>query len=101
MKQGDIGWPVLSLAGAVAATVTLAGLVQRLPLALIGVLALLGRASLVIMYAHVALIHYLRPYAPAAIIFLIALLASLGLDRAIRRSLVARRMLLGEPRTAR
>jgi fucose 4-O-acetylase-like acetyltransferase len=101
MKQGDIGWPGLSLAGAMAVTVTLAALLQRLPIALIGGLAMLGRATLVIMYAHVALIHYLRPYAPAAVIFVAALALSWELDRRLRRFASSRRILLGESKVGR
>jgi len=101
MKLGDLGWPSLSLAGAAAVTVTLAGLVQRLPLVLVSGFAALGRATLVIMYVHVALIHYLRAYAPEVILFLVGLLLSWVLDRLFRRFALTRRLLLGETRTSR
>ena len=81
-------------------TTLLAWLVQRLPAAATGVLAALGRASLVIMYVHVAFIHYLAPYAPPAALFVVAVVMSFALDRSIRRYALARRLLLGEARTA-
>ncbi|MBN8831256.1 MAG: acyltransferase family protein [Sphingomonadales bacterium] len=100
MKMGELGFPYLSVPGAVGFTILLAWLVQRLPAAATGVLAALGRASLVIMYVHVAFIHYLAPYAPPAALFVVAVVMSFALDRSIRRYALARRLLLGEARTA-
>ena len=99
MKLGDFGWPILSATAATAATITLARLVQSLPLALITAFAALGRASLVIMYAHVAFIHYLAPYAPRVALFVVALALSFAIDRVIRRARITRRLLLGEPKS--
>ncbi|MBT2185898.1 acyltransferase family protein [Sphingobium nicotianae] len=101
MKFGDFGWPILSLAAAAAITLTLARVVQSLPLVLIAVLAALGRASLVIMYAHVAFIHYLAPYAPRPALFVVALGFSFLIDRLVRRFEITRRLLLGQPKTPR
>jgi fucose 4-O-acetylase-like acetyltransferase len=99
MKQGDLGWPGVSLAGAVAVTMSLAMLVQRLPVWMIGAFAALGRASLVIMYVHIAFIHYLAPYGPNPVLFLAALGGSWGLDRLIRRWGTTRLLLLGAAKT--
>jgi fucose 4-O-acetylase-like acetyltransferase len=99
MKQGDLGWPVLSLAGAGAVTVTLAGLAPRFPPALMRMAVALGRASLTIMYVHVAMIHYLTPYAPKLLLFAGALAASGALDWLIRRTRWTRRLLLGDAKS--
>lgn len=95
MKQGDLGWPSLSLAGAAAATVLLGLLVQRLPAVPRDVFARLGRASLGIMYLHVAFIHYLRPHASAPLLFVLALAASWLIEALLRRFGPTRRLLLG------
>jgi fucose 4-O-acetylase-like acetyltransferase len=99
MKQGDLGWPVLSLAGAGAVTMTLAALARRFPPPLMGLLVALGRASLTIMYVHVAMIHYLAPYAPKLLLFAGALAASGALDWLIRRRRWTRRLLLGDAKS--
>lgn len=96
MKLGDLGWPGLSLAGAVAITVVLAMLLRRAPALLVSGAASLGRASLVIMYVHVAVVHYLAPYLPQAALFLAALAGSWALDWLIRRTRVTRLLLRGE-----
>jgi fucose 4-O-acetylase-like acetyltransferase len=100
MKLGYLGWPGVSLIGAGAVTVVLALLLQHMPSLLIGRLAALGRASLVIMYVHVAFIHYLAPYMEKAVLFLVALVAAFGLDWLIRRAKLTRILLLGEARAA-
>jgi len=100
MKLGYLGWPVASLIGAGAVTVALALLLQHMPPLVIVKLAALGRASLVIMYVHVAFIHYLAPYMQKTTLFLVALAAAFGLDWLIRRTKVTRILLLGEARTA-
>ncbi len=99
MKLGDLGWPILSLTGAAAVTVTLARFVQSLPRSLIAAFAALGRASLVIMYVHVAFIHYLAPYAPRLALCVVALAGSFAIDLLIRRARFTRRLLLGEWKT--
>ncbi|QGP78568.1 acyltransferase family protein [Sphingobium sp. CAP-1] len=61
MKVADYGVPLLSIGAAVAASLLIFRLSARIaPFA--GPLAALGRASLVVMYLHVAIIHYLSPY---------------------------------------
>jgi len=101
MKMGDLGWPILSLAGAAAVTLGLAMLMRALPAAMVSVAARLGRASLVIMYVHVAFIHYLGPYATGLVLFAAALAASWSFDSFLRRWRVARLLFCGEPLTRR
>ncbi|WP_242123154.1 acyltransferase family protein [Sphingobium sp. Sx8-8] len=61
MKAADYGWPLLSIASAVATTILLLRFSVRIaPFG--GWVATIGRASLVIMYLHVAVIHYFSPY---------------------------------------
>ncbi len=100
MKIGNLGWPGLSLIGASAVTVTLARLIRQLPANRIGALAVLGRASLVIMYVHVAFIHYLSPYASKPALFGIAVASGWALDWLIRRAGTTRLLFLGEARPA-
>ncbi|SEJ54427.1 Fucose 4-O-acetylase [Sphingobium sp. AP50] len=61
MKVADYGAPLLSIGAAVAASLLIFRLSARISNHA-GPLAALGRASLVIMYLHVAVIHYLTPY---------------------------------------
>ena len=72
MKAGDYGWPLLSLAGALA-TSALIFRVARWPLPGANALRALGRGSLVIMYLHVPVAHYLAPHLGKPIIFGLAL----------------------------
>ncbi|HWJ70709.1 MAG TPA: acyltransferase family protein [Sphingobium sp.] len=96
MKVGDLGWPFVSLVGAGAVTVALAWLIHHLPQPAVRPLAAIGRASLVIMYAHVAFIHYLAPYASRAVLFAVALIGAWLLDWLIRRTALTRLLLRGE-----
>lgn len=96
MRAGDLGWPLLSLAGAVAVVDRLASLARWLPTVAITLLARFGRATLVIMYVHIAFIHYLAPYAPPVILFAVALMGSLLVDGLARMSRPGRLLLLGE-----
>lgn len=100
MKPGDLGWPMLSLLGAVAVTLLLGRGSQALPTMARHLLAALGRASLVIMYLHVAFIHYLAPYAAKPVLMVVALLVSWAIDALIRRFALARRLLLGESKAS-
>jgi len=61
MKAADYGWPLLSIGAAGAGSLLLFRL-SALIAPYAGPLAAIGRASLVIMYLHVAVIHYLSPY---------------------------------------
>lgn len=93
MKAADYGWPLLSLASAIATSLLLFRFSQWF--APIGTpLASLGRASLVIMYLHVAFIHYLTPYLGKAWLFAIGLLVPFILWHLIRHSPLASRIFL-------
>lgn len=58
MKAGDYGWPIASIAGAMATSFLVFRISRWRPF-LSTPLRALGRASLVIMYLHVPVIHYL------------------------------------------
>lgn len=90
MKAADYGWPLLSIASAIATSLLLFRL-SALVAPFAGPVAALGRASLVIMYGHVAVIHYLSPYMEKSWLLLAALLISLAIDRLIRLSPTASR----------
>ena len=77
LRAGEIGWPLLGLAGAVAITDRLAWLTRRLPLRAMHGLAWVGRNSLVIMFAHLAWVHYLWAYLPKPVLFAAAVGGSL------------------------
>jgi fucose 4-O-acetylase-like acetyltransferase len=96
LKPGDFGVPVLSLAGAAAISILLCRMIELLPQVAIASLARLGRASLVIMYVHVAFIHYLMPYFGRWMLFGIALIGSLLIHFAAAATRPGRIMLLGE-----
>ena len=100
MKQGDLGWPLVSLVGAAAVTMALALALHRTPPPALRPLVAIGRASLVIMYVHVAFIHYLAPYAPRAVLFLVALAGAWLLDWLIRRTAPTRLLLRGETKAS-
>jgi fucose 4-O-acetylase-like acetyltransferase len=83
MKAADYGWPLLSIASGIATSLLLFRLSARLaPVS--APLAALGRASLVIMYLHVAIIHYGTPYLARPWLLALALLAPLALWHFIR-----------------
>jgi fucose 4-O-acetylase-like acetyltransferase len=95
MKLGDLAIPIVSLIGAFMVTLALAAGARRLPHFPMAVLAALGRMSLVIMYVHVAVIHYLSPYVPTYVLFSAALVVSALIDWAARQAAISRRLLLG------
>lgn len=83
MKAGDYGWPMLSIGSAIATSLLIFGLAKRIaPMA--SPLAAIGRASLVIMYGHVALIHYLSPYCGKPWLLIIALLVPFAFYHMVR-----------------
>jgi fucose 4-O-acetylase-like acetyltransferase len=93
MKAAVYGWPLLSIAAAIATSV----LIFRLS-AIIAPraswLAALGRASLVIMYLHVAVIHYLTPHLGKPALMLAAVAGPFAAYRAIRAWKPAARLFL-------
>ncbi|MFT3966394.1 MAG: acyltransferase family protein [Sphingobium sp.] len=96
LKPGDFGMPVLSLAGAAAISILLCLALSSLPDKVNAPLAWLGRASLVIMYVHVAFIHYLAPYMERWMLFAAALAGSLLVHVAAAATRPGRIALLGE-----
>jgi fucose 4-O-acetylase-like acetyltransferase len=93
MKAADYGLPLLSIASAVASTLLLFRLSVRIaPVA--GWLAAIGRASLVIMYLHVAVIHYLSPYFSKPWLLIHALLLPIALYYFLRANGWGRRIFL-------
>ncbi|CAN5371509.1 acyltransferase family protein [soil metagenome] len=96
LKPGDFGTPVLSLGGAAAISIILCIGIARLPDSVARLLAWLGRASLVIMYVHVAFIHYLTPYMDRWMLFAVALGGSILVHAAAAASRPGRIVLLGE-----
>lgn len=85
MKAADYGWPLLSIGSGITTSLLLFRLSARIaPVA--APLAAIGRASLVIMYLHVALIHYGTPYLAKPWLLALALLAPFALWHLIRLS---------------
>lgn len=93
MKVGDYGVPALSLIGAVALSMALGGVAR---FADWNPLCALGRMSLVIMYVHVAVIHYAAPYAPKPLLLLAALAFPVILDRIFVKNATSRKLFLGQ-----
>ena len=96
MRVGEIGWPLLGLAGAVAVTDRLAWLTRRLPLRTMHGLAWVGRNSLVIMFAHLAFVHYFWGHMPKPALFALSLAGPLLIGWLARRARFSRLLLLGE-----
>lgn len=93
MKAADYGWPILSIAAAIATSMLIFRLSSTIaPRA--SMVAAVGRASLVIMYLHVAIIHYLSPVLGKPMLMLLALAGPFVAYHAIRRSKLATRLLL-------
>lgn len=93
MKAADYGWPILSLASAVATSLLIFRIsVHVAPFG--GWFAAVGRASLVIMYLHVAVIHYLSPYLDKPWLLLHALLLPIAVYYLLRASPVGGRLFL-------
>jgi len=59
-------------------------------------LSWIGRRSLVIMFAHTAILHYLTPYLPDGMRFILALAGSLLVEGIARLNKSGRLFLLGE-----
>jgi peptidoglycan/LPS O-acetylase OafA/YrhL len=93
MKVGDYGWPPVSLPAAVLLSLGLAWLARLMPWP---PLVALGRMSLVIMFLHVPVIHYLRPYFGPWMLAGLALLLPVGAHILLRRFEMGRRYFLGE-----
>lgn len=92
MKVGDYGTPGWSLVGAVALSLALCGLARLMPLR---PFQALGRMSLVIMFLHVPVIHYLAPYAAKPVLWVLAMLVPVLAFHALGRTGWGRRWFLG------
>ncbi|WP_176591312.1 acyltransferase family protein [Sphingobium sp. EM0848] len=93
MKVADYGWPLLSIGSAVASSFLLFRVSVRIA-SFGGWIAAIGRASLVIMYLHVAVIHYLSPYWSKPWLLMLALFLPLAAYHLIRSVPGARRIFL-------
>ena len=94
MKAGDYGWPVLSVAAAVALSFLIFWIAQW-PLPGRRVLGWLGSGALTIMYLHVAIIHYLTPYLGKWMLLALALLVPVVVHGLLRSNRVTARLFLG------
>lgn len=92
MKAGDYGVAILSLPLALAMSLGLCGSVRIIPS---WCLAPLGRRSLVIMFLHVPVIHYLRPYFEEMWLLVLAILFPVISFSLLSRIAWGRRYFLG------
>ena len=93
MKAAYYGLPLLSVASAVTTSLLIFRISARVaPFG--GWLAAIGRASLVIMYLHVAVIHYLSPHLDKPWLLLHALLLPIACYYLLRASSVGSRIFL-------
>lgn len=92
MKVGDYGAPGWSLIVAVVLSLALCGVARIVPLR---PFRALGRMSLVIMFLHVPLIHYLAPYAGKPVLWAVATFVPVLAFFALERTGWGRRWFLG------
>jgi fucose 4-O-acetylase-like acetyltransferase len=95
MKAGDYGWPLLSMAGAIA-TSLLIFRISHVGGAVLKPFSVLGQASLVIMYLHVPVIHYLS-YLPRPLILLLATVIPVAVYYLLNLTRPTRAIFLGQP----
>lgn len=93
MKVGEYGWPVVGLLCAIVLSLGLCAWARSVPPAM---LAALGRMSLVIMYLHVAVIHYLAPYMGKWMLAPLALGVPVAVALVMERFTLTRRLFLGQ-----
>lgn len=93
MKIGDYGWPSVSLVAAVVLSLCLCRVARAMPITLF---CRLGQMSLVIMYLHVAVIHYLTPYMNKYLILLAALTVPVAAFEGVKKFALTRRLYLGQ-----
>lgn len=93
MKAADYGWPLLSIGSGIASALLLCRLSSRIAPFAAG-LAAAGRASLVIMYLHVAIIHYGTPYLGKPWLLALALALPFATYRLFRASPPLKRIFL-------
>ncbi len=96
MRAGEIGWPLLGLAGAAAIVDRIAWITKKMPDRITRPLGWIGRNSLVIMFLHLCFAHYLGPYAPKWVLLVAAVAGSLLIGALFRRNRALRLLFLGE-----
>ncbi len=96
LKGGAFGIPIVSLAAAALVSVALCLALMRQRPPVLAALAWLGRASLVIMFVHVAFVHYLAPYWPRPALFAAALAGGVAIHVAARATRISRALMLGQ-----
>lgn len=94
MKIADVGTPVVSMLAALALCHLVILAARRLPT--IRWVAIVGQASLVVMYLHLILLHGLRDAVPDGAILVLGILLPSLLWMLLRRFRVTRALLLGE-----
>jgi len=96
MRAGDLGVPLIGIAGAAAIVDRLAWLLRLSPSWLTRPLGWIGRNSLVIMFTHLGFTHYLGPYAPKVVLLVVAVGGSLVIGWLLRRNRLSKLLFLGE-----
>lgn len=84
MKVADYGWPLLSMGAGIATSLLIFRFAALI--ASFRPLIWIGRASLVIMYLHVAVIHYLSPWLDPIWLAILALFLPMAAWQIIRRT---------------
>jgi fucose 4-O-acetylase-like acetyltransferase len=96
MRAGDLGWPVLGVAGAAAIVDRIAWLTRSLPGKSTRLLGWIGRNSLIIMFLHLCFAHYLAPYFPKPVLLALGVAGPLLIGLLLRRNRMTRLLFLGE-----
>ncbi|MBO9671324.1 MAG: acyltransferase family protein [Sphingobium sp.] len=96
MRAGDLGWPLLGIAGAAAIVDRIAWVTRRLPGRLTRALAWIGRNSLIIMFLHLCFAHYLAPYFPKFVLLALGVAGPLLIGMLMRRNRLTKLLFLGE-----
>lgn len=94
MKAGDYGWPLWSMAGAVAISFLIFR-AARFPIVNIAPLRRLGAASLTVMYMHVPIVHYGSGHLPKPALLALAVLVPFAVHYLLKANGVTARLLLG------
>jgi fucose 4-O-acetylase-like acetyltransferase len=96
MRAGDLGWPLLGVAGAAAIVDRIAWIARRLPEKFMRLLGWIGRNSLIIMFLHLCFAHYLAPYFPKLVLLALGVAGPLLIGVLMRRNRMTRLLFLGE-----
>lgn len=96
MRAGDLGWPILGVAGAAAIVDRIAWIARRLPGKFMHPLGWIGRNSLIVMFLHLCFAHYLAPYFPRLVLLALGVAGPLLIGLLMRRNRMTRLLFLGE-----